>query len=435
MLRVVIVPKTAGKLNSRKTFILHWPVAIQRQWITALGWFVVAGGLGVLLRTLMVWPQPGLTYPYILHAHSHVVLLGWVFNALFTSLLTTFFSVNRFPAYNRLWLGFQLSLTGMLVFFPIQGYAAGSIVFSTLHVFLSYGMGWLMWKDLKPSGNMLSARLLRWGLVFLTISTLGPYLLGFLKARHLETSIWYNLSVYYYLHFLYNGWFIFGCLALVVRWLEQWKLMPSAQTEKRLLAALVVSAIGSFSLSALWAQPPGWVWLLGAFSAGLQLVAGGWLLVWLWRHRQSIRQRLSGWAWQLAMLAWVGSALKITLQAFSAIPYVVQWSYEQRHVVIAYLHLVFIGVISLFLLSKAIHERWIKASSTGLWLFLTFFTLSELVLVTEVLLNRFADSYLPYFAGWALAGAIGLWLSLGILFVRQFSPPASHTPTLPAYEP
>ncbi|WP_345250408.1 hypothetical protein [Nibrella saemangeumensis] len=427
------------RLSSDKTFILNWPGAIRRQWLTALGWFGIAGSIGVLLRTMMVWPVPGLVYPYLLHTHSHVVLLGWAFNALFTALVTTFFSVNRFPVYKLLWLGFQVSMVGMLVFFPMQGYAAGSIAFSTLHVFLSYGMVWVMVNGFKrhdgSSGGALAARFLRWGLFFLAISTLGPYGLGYLKAKHLEASVWYNLSIYYYLHFLYNGWFIFGCLALVVRWLEQWKLIPSPKTGQRVLAALVISCFGSFSLSALWAQPPGWVWLVGAVSALLQLAAGGWLAGWLWQHRQVLSQRLRGWAWRLAVLAWAGFVLKISLQAASVFPYVVQWTYQQRHVVIAYLHLVFIGVISLFLLSKALHERWLNASSAGLWAFLVFFTLSELILVTEFVLSRFAGSYLPYFAEWALAASVGLWLSVCILFGKQLVTSRLNAPAAVSYEP
>jgi len=126
---------------------------------------VVAGAIGVLLRYQLAYPLPELTYPFWLHAHSHVVLLGWTFNALFLAVCAQFLPDQRSVAYNRLWVGFQVAVLGMLVFFPMQGYATSSIAFSTLHVVLSYYMVWRLRTDLRDD-RRLSARLLRWGLFF-----------------------------------------------------------------------------------------------------------------------------------------------------------------------------------------------------------------------------------------------------------------------------
>ncbi|WP_461090160.1 hypothetical protein [Spirosoma gilvum] len=325
-------------------------------WRVALGWWVIAGLLGVGLRYMLAWPTAELNYAYWLHAHSHVVLLGWTFNALFLAVVASFVPQPQQSRYKWSWLGFQLSLLGMLVFFPIQGYAAGSIVFSTLHVFISYYVAWRLWTDLRE-GNRLSISLLRWGLLFLVLSTAGPYALGILKARHMQETIWYNLAIYYYLHFLYNGWFVFGCLALLFRWLEDRGLTPSTSAGRRFLAAMVVSAAGTVTLSALWTQPAGWVWLVGGAAAVGQLIAGGWLIHWLWQHRDKLRRELSASAYLVARLAFACFGIKLLLQALSAMPWAAEWTYGQRHLVIAYLHLVFIGFISFFLLAWAVQHQ------------------------------------------------------------------------------
>lgn len=380
------------------------------RWKTALGWWVVAGAIGIVLRYQLVFPSEKLVYPYLLHAHSHVVLLGWAFSSLFLALLAAFIGPAASAFYRWLWLLFQVGVLGMLVFFPVQGYAAGSIVFSTLHVFASYALCWRLWKDTRED-RTLSAALLRWGLFFLLFSTLGPYALGILKARQLQDTVWYNLSVYFYLHFLYNGWFLFGCLALLLRWLEDWHLAPSASAGRILLVSLVLSAFGTAALSALWTNPPGWVWAVGGLSAVVQAGAGGWLLLGLWRRGWSIRGQLRPQAYPLVRLAALSLGLKLALQTASALPWASRWAYEQRHLVIAYLHLVFIGVISFFLLAWAIHHgrlRW--SGRAGNFLILTF-VLTEAALVIESVLQK-EGSFVPHFGPLMLLLSIGLWWSV-----------------------
>ncbi|MVM41987.1 hypothetical protein GO730_38065 [Spirosoma sp. HMF3257] len=391
--------------------------ANQRNWRTALGWWVVAGALGVLIRYQLVYPVAGLTYPFLLHAHSHVVLLGWTFNALFLALAATFGSGLRLSAYRKVWVGFQVAVLGMLLFFPTQGYATGSIVASTLHVFVSYYMVWCLWQDLR-SDNSLSARLVRWGLFFFVLSTLGPYSVGILKARHLQETIWYPLSIYFYLHFLYNGWFIFGCLALLFRWLENWELVPTKQVGNRFIRAMALSAMGTLALSALWTNPPGWLWLIGGGAALLQAGSGVWLLGWLWQKRSALCQQLEPQAFALARLAFLSLGLKLMLQLLSALPWATQLAYAQRNLVIAYLHLVFIGVITFFLLAWAFQQGYIRRSGLAIGLISLFFMLTESVLVTESLCQQ-GSSYVPHLGEWLLALSVGLWIGVLLLWVRQ----------------
>lgn len=385
-------------------------------WKLALGWFAVAGAVGLLLRAMLVWPFPALTYPFWLHAHSHVVLLGWAFNALLLALLGAF-PLPHLRPYRRLWRVFQVAVLGMLVFFPVQGYAAGSIAFSTLHVFASYVLAWRLRADLRPDRS-LAADFLRWGLVFLVLSTLGPYALGVLKARHLHETIWYNLAIYFYLHFLYNGWFVFGCLALLFRWLEGAGLVPAVRTHRRFLRAFVASAFGTLLLSALWTRPPAWVWAVGGAAGLLQAAAGAWLVAWLWRHRKVFRPGLRPVVAGLLTLALVGFSLKLALQALSALPWAAEWAYAQRHLVVAYLHLVFIGVVTFFLLGWAVQHGVLRVSRVGLGLLVVGFVLGETALVGQSLVQAGGGS-LPHFGGLLLGLSVGMWGGVVVLWGRQ----------------
>lgn len=399
------------------------------QWYVALGWLVVAGAIGVVLRAQMLWPTESLNYMYWLHAHSHVMLLGWAFNGLLTALWSTFLPPSRARTYRRWWLGLQISVAGMLVFFPMQGYAAGSISFSTLHVWLTYGIGIKLWRDLR-SDRSLSASLLRWGIAFLFLSTLGPYVVGVLKAKGLAHTDGYNLAIYFYLHFLYNGWFMVSILALLVRQLERWNVALPVRSARLWLKIWIICCVVSYSLSTLWVNPPMGIWALGGLSGGLQLVAGGWLARGLWLQRSIIYQRLKPEVSILYKLAWFAFVLKLVLQTVSALPWAAEWAYQQRPIVIAYLHLVFIGVVSFFLLGKALQDEYLATSPIGLNASIIFFIALELALLAEPLQNRLLNGSMPYYYESLFGVSVGLWLSFLALLIAQVQGP-SVTPLSP----
>ena len=57
----------------------------------ALGYFVLAALLGCVLRFFKVLEIP-ITYKFIVHTHSHIALLGWVYLALTTLLYKLYLS-------------------------------------------------------------------------------------------------------------------------------------------------------------------------------------------------------------------------------------------------------------------------------------------------------------------------------------------------------
>ena len=63
---------------------------LQNHTSLALVYFVLAAGLGCVLRFFRVFEIP-VTYKFIVHAHSHVALLGWVYLALTTLLYKLYF--------------------------------------------------------------------------------------------------------------------------------------------------------------------------------------------------------------------------------------------------------------------------------------------------------------------------------------------------------
>lgn len=346
-----------------------------------LTWFGMAMLLGLSLRVWAVLPEgavPGLPFQarYVTHGHSHLMFLGWVFNALMLALTAAFVpALGERRHFRRLFWGMQVAVLGMLFTFPALGYKPLSIGFLTLHMALAFAWAWGFWKALKEQkGPAASAA--RWGLLFNAVSAIGPFALGYVSAKGLAATLWYPLSIYFYLHFQYNGWFVFGLLAL---WLST-RQEPLPQRDFAAMQGLAWAQFPAFLLSALWVHPPAWVWALAALGALLQMGAAlrlAFLFGALFRGKV-FKQKT---AHLLLLLAAAAAALKIALQTLSVIPALAHYAYQERNVVIAYLHLVFIGLVTFFLLGWWLEQgvlqlegRWARA---GLQVAITGFVLIE----------------------------------------------------------
>lgn len=178
------------KYNSKK-HLLFYPILFG-----LLGAF-----LGLITRFLFT---SSVDFPIrnLVHSHSHVILLGFVFNAL-TIFIWQRFTKGIDKISYRLFIIMQICIGGMLFAFIAQGYALFSILFSTLHLWLSYVFLIRLWKRLK--GDKHYVFLIQSGIVFHFISSIGPYCLGPLMALEMQTSPWYEQAIFFYLHFQYFG--------------------------------------------------------------------------------------------------------------------------------------------------------------------------------------------------------------------------------------
>jgi hypothetical protein len=185
----------------------------------ALGYFFIVALLGVLMRMFQV-VDISINYKHILHTHSHIALLGWIYTAL-TTLIYKFYLSEKFvdKKYKVLFWSTQFSIFGMLLTFPFTGYAIISIIFSTLFLLNSYGFIWLFQKHTSSEQKHLNSfKLFQVALWFMVLSSVGPWVLGVIMNTLGSTSSWYRNAIYFYLHFQYNGWFIiaiFGMLFFV----------------------------------------------------------------------------------------------------------------------------------------------------------------------------------------------------------------------------
>jgi len=93
--------------------------------------------IGLVLRYAFTGSLSGFPFKNVLHSHSHVMLLGFLFNALIVLLWTRFTDGIDLKSY-RLYLALQVCVSILLIAFILQGYAFVTILFSTIHLWISY---------------------------------------------------------------------------------------------------------------------------------------------------------------------------------------------------------------------------------------------------------------------------------------------------------
>lgn len=336
----------------------------------------IASCIGLLLRYHFIQPFQWLIFPYWLHAHSHLMFLGWVMNVLYIAFVNHYVS-DASKRYIHLFIFLQLTLMGMMIAFPMQGYGLYSITFSTLHtVGIALFTYWIH-QDTKHQTVTLSIWLMRKSLLFFLISALGPFTLGPLMANGLGHTPWYYSAIYFYLHFQYNGVFIFGCLSLLFHFFEQRGLSFNHETGIKSLKLLVVGTIVTYTLSVLWTSPGLWVNVIGGVGAVIQLVS----FYYLWETIKPLIPQLKKdtpfTPLYFLYCAWLAFAVKLLLQLLSAWPTIAQLAYTNRSYIIAYLHFVLIGVVTFFLIG---------------WLFITHrlgFTKTMLIFICTTLTTGF----------------------------------------------
>lgn len=344
----------------------------------SLGYFIAAALLGVVLRSFHSIEIP-LTYKFIVHTHSHIALLGWVYMALTTLLYKLFLEKRDLEVkYRRIFWFTQISIVGMLVTFPFKGYALFSIVFSTLFLFASYWFTWFFMKNVSAeSKNTNSYRCIKWALWYMVISSLGPWTLGAIMNTLGAESIWYRLSIYFYLHFQYNGWMILSLLGILIYLLEEKGMEIPNVTFKRFFLSINLGIILSFLLSTLWIKPHLGLYFVGGFGAIFQIVASVILFVSVIKMKEKLFELLKPVQRNLILVFSILFGVKISLQFLTTFPYFADLAATVTDFTIGYLHWTFLGVVTLGLLLFLNYFDLLRISKKAYYLYLLGFLLTE----------------------------------------------------------
>lgn len=371
--------------------------------------------LGVILRYKIAFSLPWIQQKHLLHSHSHFAFAGWVGQMIMTCIVLTFqtkFSEKQNIIFQRILIFNSIFSYAQLIAFLMQGYGLYSIVFSSATTLLTYYFGILFWRICNQNIQQAGIPFFKAAFVFNMVSSIGTGSLVYLMVKQIAHQEWYLASVYFFLHFQYNGFFIFSLLGFFFTLLNQWNVHVKHQN--LVFWMLTISLPFAYLLSIIWANLPWYIYLLVVVAAFMQFY--GWVAIVSLFIKNKVVQPLLKQPTQLLIgLAFLSGTLKFFLQFVSVIPSVSQYAFGFRPIVIAYLHLVLLGFVSLFLIGYFIQLGYLKISNR-MWVGLLFFLFgilgNELVLMFQGL---------SFFGFWSPPHSNELLLVMaGMMFVGMF---------------
>ena len=393
------------------------------KWAKIASHFLVFAAIaGVGLRFYNFSMIEGVNYKFLLHTHSHIALLGWMFLAFAVAMVKEFLP-DKTKVFHKIFFLTLISVIGMMLSFPFQGYAAISITFSTLFLLVSYWFVIEFYNGLKKArDNSLSTKWIRWSLFFLVISSFGPWALGPIMVFGESHGVLYNLAIYYYLHFLYNGFFVLVAFGIILKQLDNKGIDYSTKRAQLFFQLTVYGVIPAYALSMLWINPPIWVYLIGGLAGAAQLLAFviGWPILKV--YMANIKSRFYQ---SVLLLVLVAYAIKVLMQFLSAIPSLAAYAYETRvFTAIGYIHLVMLGFLSLFILIYFVMTKTFLdylPGRIGVAIFSIGIVLSEVVLFSNGILLSSQGSFIPDYSLWMLLTSSLMPIGLIIFWANQMS--------------
>lgn len=369
---------------------------------------------GSVMRYKIAYSLPMVNQKNLLHAHSHFAFSGWVMASLYTIIVSRVFPNGAPTSYRRMFILLLGASYGMLFSFPFMGYALPSIFFSTLTIAFSYVFTLMIWRKLDLLGS--AALWIRTGLICSVLSSIGTFALAYLMQQKGISQEIYIGSVYFFLHFQYNGLFFFVIAGLFFHWLSS----SGIQVDKRPLLwawrLFAVSIIPGYFLSALWMRLPFPLYMMALFAAVIQVPAF-FFLIRAFPRKLLIIEPATKLAWGLSLCA---VSIKILLQLLSCIPALSVYAFGYRPLVIAYLHLVLLGFVTLFILGYFFQVRWLEQHKQAgtFYLFVTGVILNEILLIMQGL-GAIGLVAVPYTNIVLFAVALVMVAGAGAMSVKQ----------------
>lgn len=385
-------------------------------WVTlCLVNLAIVALLGLLLRSKILFSIPQLNYRYVLSAHSHFAFGGWVALILITLLV---YDVLPSPYREKrsyqvaLW-GIFITSIGMAFTFPFMGYRVVSIIFSSSFIFFTFYFSWIFFFDLLKAQMNKTIKLLGiFAILVMVFSSLGPLTLSWILATGSTNNYLYRDAVYFFLHFQYNGFFTLAVMALFINSIIDSTPEKIQRSLHWFAVFLCASIFPSFFLSVLW-HPNNEVFLaLAIIGCVLIIITLYWFFKLLPFFSQKINDQstLSVFIIGFACTAFI---LKMFFQMGTIIPGLDTAVYANRPLIIGFLHMVFLGLVTFYVLYHLIQINLLNLRGLFTKISLTVFGIGIVANVSILMIQglgillKTTSSIFPLL----------LWLAAIVLFV------------------
>lgn len=389
--------------------------------------FLFSAFYGLVLRWNFAFPSALISYKNLLQGHSHVAFLGWGYLTVIYAVFKLFIpKEKRSLPINKIVVSIiVLTILLMLFSFVLTGYKAFSIVLLSIFGITTYVLTYRILKDIK--GKDTSTKLVKFGMYYYLISSLATWFLAFVIVTQGKTNLYYN-SVYFYLHFLYNGFFVLTLFGVLFKIFENQNIEISNSFKKYFFIFLNIACIPAYVLSVLWSTTNIVFNLIGFIASILQLISLLFLL-------KLLKQVLKQVKWDvisklLLKFAIVAYLLKILAQIASSFPYFVKKSLALKpYFIIGYLHLFTLAFMSvlLFLILKQLKAIYLNTilSKFGIAFFLVGVLFTELLLFLQGFLILIKQQIIPNYTIILLIFSFFIVVGIVQIFISQFIKPVT----------
>src|SRR6266496_800556 len=376
--------------------------------------------LGFTLRSKILFSLPWINYLYLLDVHSHFAFEGWVTLALLLLFVQELLPepFNKRFIYQWLFGGIVLSSFGILLTLFFNNNSFFADFFSVLFILITYVFGLMFLKDSRAIRINKTVRLLSVSaIVSLMLSSAGPISLAWLHAiKSIHTTL-YRDALYVYLHLQYNGFFTLAVFSLLFNKLNPKISKKIQQNFHRFSVLLCLSIFPSLFLSFLWQDPNNLFRIIALTGSILIFMSVGWFIVSalpLLKYSE-IGLRPVRYIIILSIGAFV---LKMFLQSFTIFSSIGKAVFGDRPVITGFLHLVFLGFVSPFILAyymqKELLNIKIKLTTYAIIIFMLGIAGNEITLMLQGLSAMFLVS--SYLYSWLL-WAISICLMIGTILI------------------
>lgn len=386
--------------------------------------FLISAFYGLLLRINFFLPFENINHTWFTQGHSHVAFLGWGFLAT-TAFMNHYFLNDvqqRKKIYQILFYVFVLTVLGMFFSFPLQGYKFFSITFLSIFGIASYIYFYHFLKDLNlNSTNEIGVKFIKWAIYYYFISSIAIWAIGPIVITMGKTSLYYN-GVYFYLHFLYNGFFVFALFGILLNHFQDQLSNELLKKANMFFILTNLACIPAYVLSVLWSDVSIIYNVIGFIAAFIQVISLIYftpLIIKLTSiYKSNFKLKL------VLIIISIAYSIKLLAQLASAFPEIIQKSIALKsYFIIGYLHLftlLFMSLFLIFLIQISLKLFQNTGSKLAFFVFLIGIFITELLLFSQGFYIWIFKEIIPNFNWYNLIASVLLFSGLCFYYLFQF---------------
>ena len=312
----------------------------------------IVAALGVIMRTKIIFDLPWIDYNLLVDAHGNFAFTGWVTIALLTLMLYEFRGI---PVHKKVytWLlgGMALGAWALLLTSPFALTHKASEYILFFYTFLTYIFAWRFIADLrKTSAGKTVKTLAVSAVIYMVLSSAGTIMVAWLFAVKSLNAILYRDALFGYLHMQYNGFFSLSVFAIAFN-KQLHKMNERAKTNAfRFSVLLSASIIPSMFITFLWYDSIPAFHIISVLASILLFIT----FIWLILTSLSLKHQFKSLIFPVRMLVFLALgafAVKLLLQSLTLFHTINILVFGNRSVIMGFLHLVFLGFVTLFLIA------------------------------------------------------------------------------------